>query len=381
MNMEKIVPGATADRRPAILVIDFAGIGNGLMTLPLLERLVLSGRKVFVTTNPIVGDRKFLGVLGLGSYIDTVPAIWRRFYPEHWDDIRAFLRDAQVEIIVNFRNRGPLRDVGYYWFKQVHGLPQLAFWDLDMAEIAMRRTPMHLVGHDCWELLTAHGIGTSTHRWASRLGDLLGRGPQSSVPAREVGLFPSASQEVKRWPSENWIALGCHLIDRYGATLRVFSGAQAAESASARQIVQRIRVARPKSAVELVDEPELLALMNELASVELVVSNDSFPVHLAAACRVPCIGLYFATDSRIWGGISDLFQPVQSEFGLACPAQSPGVGNCHFFEGGCPAPCRDEVTVARVAAAIEKCWQTRGLAAVGPPRARLPEDSGGPRRT
>jgi ADP-heptose:LPS heptosyltransferase len=75
---------------------------------------------------------------------------------------------------------------------------------------------------------------------------------------------------------------------------------------------------------------------------------------MAAALDVPAVGLYFSTDSDIWGGMNEKFLPVQSQTGLSCPSFKHDAGNCNFYYGGCPGPCKDEVTPERVYRAVEQ---------------------------
>jgi len=108
---------------------------------------------------------------------------------------------------------------------------------------------------------------------AEKLADA--RGPLSF-------LIPDAGMEVKRWPEENWGALGRALCDRYGAEVVVPVGSDPE---------QTTRVARlaggcvwPRGALR-----ELAAA---LSCADLAVGADTGPVRITAALGVPTITLF-----------------------------------------------------------------------------------------
>lgn len=65
----------------------------------------------------------------------------------------------------------------------------------------------------------------------------------------------------------------------------------------------------------------------------MIVSNDTFAIHLASALNISTVGLYFSTDPIIWGGLSDEFYSVEST--VKCDGVKKNIGNCVHFETGC----------------------------------------------
>jgi lipopolysaccharide heptosyltransferase I len=100
--------------------------------------------------------------------------------------------------------------------------------------------------------------------------------------SRLVGLFPGASRPDRRWPLERFAALASRLEKNDGARMVVFLGPEEAAVAG------RVRAAFSASALVL-DGLTLSQLASASARLELLVSNDSGPMHLAAAVGTPVL--------------------------------------------------------------------------------------------
>ncbi|MBI3889907.1 MAG: glycosyltransferase family 9 protein [Candidatus Wallbacteria bacterium] len=124
----------------------------------------------------------------------------------------------------------------------------------------------------------------------------------AGLPARGVlGLHPGSSMELgmdaKRWPAESYIRLARELEDQRLAVV-VFGGSDERELAS--------ELARRAGGAACVGLP-LGRLAAMLEACRLVVSNDSFPMHLAAAVGTPVVALFGPTDparTRPWSSAS-----------------------------------------------------------------------------
>jgi ADP-heptose:LPS heptosyltransferase len=97
-----------------------------------------------------------------------------------------------------------------------------------------------------------------------------------------VGLFPGASQPRRRWPLERFAELAWRLEKNDGARMVVFLGPEEAAVAGT------IRAAFSSSALVL-EGLTLSQLASAAARLKLLVSNDSGPMHLAAAVGTPIL--------------------------------------------------------------------------------------------
>jgi heptosyltransferase I len=103
-------------------------------------------------------------------------------------------------------------------------------------------------------------------------------------------LMPATNWPTKRWPPSRFAALVGPLRERFGMA-SVIAGSHDA-AALADQI---------PGAVSLAGRTTLSQLVSLLAGAELVIANDSGPMHIAAALGRPLVAIYGATDPLLTG--------------------------------------------------------------------------------
>jgi len=136
--------------------------------------------------------------------------------------------------------------------------------------------------------------------WAGRGDALLGEsGPW-------IGLNPGAFYgTAKRWLPERYAAVGDTLARRTGARVAIVGGA--AERGLGESIASGMRA----PARVLCGETGLPELAGVLSRLGLLVTNDSGPMHLAAALGVPVVAVFGPTDSRETGPVGDAHRIVR----------------------------------------------------------------------
>lgn len=110
-----------------------------------------------------------------------------------------------------------------------------------------------------------------------------------------VVLHPGATDPRRHWPPEHFAAVGRSLA-RAGARVAVIGSGD--ERALTREVTERIST----PAMDLCDRLTLGGLAALLARSRVVVSNDSGPLHLAAAVGAATVGIYWC-GNMINGGI------------------------------------------------------------------------------
>lgn len=100
-----------------------------------------------------------------------------------------------------------------------------------------------------------------------------------------VVLLPGTNWLTKRWPVEYFAALVGPLKQRYNFTSVVAGGSDAAELAP-----------RINGAVDLTNRTNLKQLVALLAGAELIIANDSGPMHIAAALGRPLVTMFGPTN-------------------------------------------------------------------------------------
>ena len=113
-----------------------------------------------------------------------------------------------------------------------------------------------------------------------------------------IGIHPGGSSFDKRWPEKQYADLADRLAQQYNATILLFRGPEEAE------LVQNIQKAMQSHAI--VYAPDTIRELGAMLSCcDLVVCNDSGPMHLAAALDVPMVAIFGPTDHVAWHPLSE----------------------------------------------------------------------------
>lgn len=341
-----------------ILFVNFSGLGNGVLIIPMFMRLkaIHPECRYYHVENPMFALQDLADWLNLGGFLGTVPSPWRRFAEEDHEQIENFIRENNISLIVNLRNEGPVRDHGYTLFKNRAYAKGLDFVELDHRS-ASSRTKHKRILEDQLDALARYGLDLRPlpTNW---LKDFLQDRGELPKKTNEVGLFTGANQKIKRWQVERWISLGRWTIEELNKDIVVFAGTSVPEQEEARQVYEALKGIAKGSRCQLVIDISLECLIRSLSAVDLLVSNDTVAIHLAAALGVQTIGLYFSTDKSIWGGASDCFQGLQSLTGLRCASFKRDAGNCQLYYQDCPAPCKDDIAPELVSQTVKNVLQS-----------------------
>ena len=126
-------------------------------------------------------------------------------------------------------------------------------------------------------------------------------------PRPRVALAPASRWPSKNWPPAAFAALARHLQRDYGASIFLLGspGDRAVCDAVAREL---------KGAVEnTAGRTRLVEMAGLLAGMDLLVSNDSGPVHMAAAFGTPALVLFGPTDPARTGPYGEKHRVLLAE--------------------------------------------------------------------
>lgn len=133
-------------------------------------------------------------------------------------------------------------------------------------------------------------IGEQDDQWARRaLEGLSGSGPR-------LIFNMGARWESKRWPVEHFAEIARRAVSEFGAGV-VAVGAR--EDRPLAEALQRDLGAIP--VLDLSGRTNLLQLAALARRADLFLSNDTGPIHLAAAVGAPVVGVYTSTDPSLTG--------------------------------------------------------------------------------
>lgn len=161
-----------------------------------------------------------------------------------------------------------------------------------------------------------------------------------------LAIHPGARWMTKRWPVEKFAVVANQAMRQFGYTIAIFGSKS--ELPVARELENLLQGFGPKRPViNLTGQTTLKQLAASLAQVDLVLTNDSGPMHLAAGLGTPVLGVFTCTSSEISGPVGAQHELVST--GVPCAAsykkQCPHSGRGHLC-------CMDELTTDRVCQAL-----------------------------
>ncbi|MFH1705040.1 MAG: glycosyltransferase family 9 protein [Patescibacteria group bacterium] len=326
------------------LVCKFFGIGNGIVIIPILRCFEKSypATNYYHTENQILADPWFLGKAGLKNLKGLSPSVWRRFKEEDWFTISSFVKEKNIDLIVNLRNEGPRYDIGYYRFKEEEykkNIP-LTFWDLDFGIIEHRTKYQNLTG-DILKFFKTKGVDITVYnpKWLNTIRKIKDQ--------EGVGFGVAASQTNKRWPTAKWIGLARKILAGSDEKIVLLPGQSEKEIEEAKFVIQHVG----QKKCRLITNESVGNIALQIGELKCFVSNDTGFLHIAVAIGVPTTGLYVSTNSEIWSPYDKTnFFALQNSFITKCLDSKPHCGNCFHYYDICPAIARygDDIDVDEV---------------------------------
>jgi heptosyltransferase-2 len=129
-----------------------------------------------------------------------------------------------------------------------------------------------------------------------------------------VGLHPGASRDIRRWPAERFAELGLRVVSELKATPVFFFGPGEQDLA---ELIVKAHKANG-SADPLVIFPRSVRALGALFQrMGAVVTNNTGPMHVAAAVRIPGVFIHGPTPVTRWHPPGDMYVSVHSQ-NIAC---------------------------------------------------------------
>jgi len=127
-----------------------------------------------------------------------------------------------------------------------------------------------------------------------------------------IALNPGASYgSAKRWFPERFAAVADNLAHRYGAAILLTGGP------GEREIGEDIQAFMQCNCINMVGKTNVRQMMALLASSRLLITNDSGPMHVAAAFGIPIVAVFGSTDHTTTSPASDKVEIVRKEVDCA----------------------------------------------------------------
>lgn len=176
-----------------------------------------------------------------------------------------------------------------------------------------------------------------------------------SLKSPLLAISPGAQWITKRWPIEKYAEVAKRAVEQFGFGICLVGGPNERElchplEAQLRECVPGINL------VNLAGETSLKQLAAVLERSDLLLTNDSGPMHLAAGLGTPVTGIFLCTDAIRSGpppGIHELVSTsvdCRASYKKLCPC----TGNAHMA-------CMQELDVERVWAGLQNCVKKNDL--------------------
>ena len=345
-----------------ILIVKPSSLGDIVHTFPAVR--LLKQHFPEATLSWVVNDT-YTELVNLCPDVEYALAFRRRRWgrPRHWPEVVAFVRELRsrhFDVAVDFqglfrsgliaRLSGARRRVGFATAREW----ATRFYTERVLTPANVR---HAVDRNVFLVRSAFGIASDAVEW--RLGSFADGVARAEYLLEKHGLHgrhpivavaPAARWASKTWPAEFFAAVVRRVADRAGEAAFWLCGSED-EKPVGRAVLAACGGFAPAM---LMGESNLGTLVELLRRSDVLLTNDSGPMHLAAAVGTPTVSMFGPTDPGLTGPYGQGHQVFRGD----CP-RSP------CFERECPdAPmdCQRQVDVGAVADAVVRACRPNRLA-------------------
>jgi ADP-heptose:LPS heptosyltransferase len=341
-----------------ILVINLMRLGDLIQTTPVLRglrRQYPEGRITLAVKDLFLEAARLLpGVDRLLSFPSVDLAVLldqEGGWPEAAQRLGEWLRESfprPPDLVVNLTPNSLGSILAYATgAKEIRGMAAYPTWDLgtrpDWASYtlvvsrARQANPFNLVDLFLREGGLApdgRGLEVAVPPTAEGEAEEFLRGLHLPADTKLVGLFPGASRPERQWPPEQFARTALMLLEKRACHFFIFGSAKEARLGEA--ITQQLP---PAAFTSLWGQTSPAVLAAYLKCLDLLITNDTGPMHLAAAVGTPTLALFLASARVQDTG------PV----GRGHVIMEPGL-DCHPCLAPCPQPsCHQAITPEAVA--------------------------------
>jgi lipopolysaccharide heptosyltransferase I len=311
-----------------ILILKPSSLGDVIQAMPVLRLLKLHWpeSEIFWWIDsglaPLLeDDRDLKSVVRFNRRRWVKPVNW----PEVVYSVR-WLRRRNFDLVIDLQCL--FRSGMFAWLangKFLVGLDEAREGARGFYDIAVRRDSFHTHAAD-WYLAVLKRLNIPTDRkfeWIPERKSVSAEVKRkwSADTARWIILQPGARWLNKRWPVEHFT----ELVRRIAAARPEFRFAIMG-SADDRAAGAAIAQAAPEQCLDLTGKISLPEMIEWIRLGELMISNDTGPMHVAAALGKPVIGIFGPTEPRRTGPYGQLQNVIRIDLPCAPCLKS----RCHY---------------------------------------------------
>jgi lipopolysaccharide heptosyltransferase II len=298
-----------------ILILKPSSLGDVVQALPVLRLIKshLPGGEIFWWMDsafaPLLeGDPDLAGVIRFERQRWASPVHW----PEMFRSIRR-LRAMNFDWVIDLQCLA--RSGAFAWLADGNfliGLDEVREGARGFYDVAVPRKSFHTHAVD-WYLSVLPQLGVPVHKnfqWLPErpaIADAV-KSKWRTDGARWIAIQPGARWSNKRWPVENFAGLVRRLAENFSTARFAILGS--GEDESLGEIISR---AVPSRCLNLCGRTSLPEMVEWLRICELMVTNDTGPMHVAAALGKPLVALFGPTEPRRTGPYGQLENVLRIE--------------------------------------------------------------------
>ena len=335
-----------------ILILKPSALGDVIQALPVLRLLKLHfcDSEIFWWVDssfaPLLeGDPDLTGIVRFERRRWAAPRHW----PEMLRSIR-WMRAQHFDLVIDLQCLA--RSGAFAWLangKFLIGLDEVREGARGFYDIAVRRASFHTHAVD-WYLAVLPQLGVPVHKnfqWLPERPQIAAAVKHNRPDAfastpQLIVLQPGARWRNKRWPAENFAGLVRLIVNDFPAARFAILG-----DGKDRPLGEIISRVLPERCLNLCGETTLPEMVEWLRLCDLMVTNDTGPMHAAAALGKPVIALFGPTEPRRTGPYGQL----ESILRIDLPCSPCFKGHCTYEK---PNECLNAVSPAQVLAQIHK---------------------------
>jgi lipopolysaccharide heptosyltransferase II len=305
-----------------ILILKPSSLGDVIQALPVLRLLKLHypASEIFWWIDsalaPLLEDDP-----DLAGIVRFERKRWGK--PQHWPEMLCslrWLRAQKFDLVIDLQCLA--RSGAFAWLangKFLVGLDEVREGARGFYDLAMPRKTFHTHAVD-WYLSVLPPLGVPVHKnfnWLPERPEisaevkrkwLADNSKLKTQNSKLILLQPGARWENKRWPAEYFLQLVSLLAERFPATHFAILGS--GEDKPLGEIISR---AAPERILNLCGAASLPEMIEWVRLGDLMVTNDTGPMHAAAALGKPIVALFGPTEPRRTGPYGQLENVLRIE--------------------------------------------------------------------
>ena len=153
----------------------------------------------------------------------------------------------------------------------------------------------------------------------------------------KVGFFPGAGWKLREWMPERFAAIGDRLVQHFNAEVLIFGGQKESE------LVHTVAKLMDTRAVPFAGNLQIRELAACIERCDLFLTNDTGPMHIAAAVGTPTVSLFGPGNHVRFQPLGALHQTIRHD--VPC---SP----CKQFTD----KCKDNICMKKIT--VDEVWQS-----------------------